>query len=333
MNLHEDMDVFQEFITATASHFNIPEVYVEKDYWVTQLLLNLKNSAFSDRLVFKGGTSLSKAHKLIKRFSEDVDLAFIVGDLNSNQLKVQIKAAEKALTVGFDVIEGHINTSKGGKFRKTVYEYPKQLDGDFGQASPELLLEINAFAEPEPATPILLNSLIAEFLSASEQATFVEQFGLESIEIAVLNVERTLCEKIMGLVKASRAADSDNQLKAKIRHVYDICMVLRLAEYQDFINSDDFSIMLSAVKICDSRFPGSEVWLASPLNDVDIFKNIDTAWPALSAEFTGPFSEMVYDDKLPNEVEIVATFSLIQKNLARFEARAAGINDEVNATG
>lgn len=48
---------------------------VEKDWWVVQILSVLFETELKDHLVFKGGTSLSKAWKLIQRFSEDIDLA------------------------------------------------------------------------------------------------------------------------------------------------------------------------------------------------------------------------------------------------------------------
>jgi len=47
---------------------------IEKDWWVTLTLKALFQSAYSENLVFKGGTSLSKCWKLIERFSEDIDL-------------------------------------------------------------------------------------------------------------------------------------------------------------------------------------------------------------------------------------------------------------------
>lgn len=48
---------------------------LEKDWWVTLTLKALFQSAFTEHLVFKGGTSLSKCWKLIRRFSEDIDMA------------------------------------------------------------------------------------------------------------------------------------------------------------------------------------------------------------------------------------------------------------------
>src|SRR5260370_30242238 len=58
---------------------------LEKDIWVVWALRHLFASPYADHLVFKGGTSLSKAYRVIRRFSEDVDLTYdiraIAGDL------------------------------------------------------------------------------------------------------------------------------------------------------------------------------------------------------------------------------------------------------------
>ena len=75
VRLHEASDTYVELIQATANQIGIPAVHVEKDYWVTRVLKRLHESGHSETVVFKGGTSLSKAHRLIERFSEDVDLA------------------------------------------------------------------------------------------------------------------------------------------------------------------------------------------------------------------------------------------------------------------
>lgn len=45
---------------------------LEKDVWVVWILHALFAAPFADDLVFKGGTSLSKAYDVIQRFSEDV---------------------------------------------------------------------------------------------------------------------------------------------------------------------------------------------------------------------------------------------------------------------
>jgi len=62
------------FIT-TAREIGLPEAMVEKDFWVCWVLDYLfHNSPWTDKLAFKGGTSLSKCFGLINRFSEDIDV-------------------------------------------------------------------------------------------------------------------------------------------------------------------------------------------------------------------------------------------------------------------
>jgi hypothetical protein len=65
----------QDIFAEAAAKLGITPTIVEKDFWVclTLKLLFLR-SPFGESLVFKGGTSLSKAHGLIERFSEDIDL-------------------------------------------------------------------------------------------------------------------------------------------------------------------------------------------------------------------------------------------------------------------
>lgn len=74
MFLHEDKELFRGVIEATAEELKRPAAIVEKDYYVTMILKLLSEKA--PECVFKGGTSLSKCHHAIDRFSEDIDIAF-----------------------------------------------------------------------------------------------------------------------------------------------------------------------------------------------------------------------------------------------------------------
>ena len=64
------------FITQTAMRAKLPAIVVEKDLWVTLVLQLVFKLPFADRIIFKGGSSLSKCWDLIGRMSEDVDLAY-----------------------------------------------------------------------------------------------------------------------------------------------------------------------------------------------------------------------------------------------------------------
>ena len=64
-----------QVLEEAASRQGVHPAIMEKDFWVCWILMKLFDDAsLSKHLVFKGGTSLSKAHHLIERFSEDVDL-------------------------------------------------------------------------------------------------------------------------------------------------------------------------------------------------------------------------------------------------------------------
>ena len=82
---------------ATARRIGTTEQNVEKDFWVCWAL----DALFHDRdgggprLLFKGGTSLSKAFKLIPRFSEDIDITVFRADLGQDASVEDLEAAQR----------------------------------------------------------------------------------------------------------------------------------------------------------------------------------------------------------------------------------------------
>ena len=128
MILHTDIPAFTAAIQTASENLKIPPVFIEKDYWITLVLKRLSESEFKDSVVFKGGTSLSKGYKLIERFSEDIDIAIIGADkISGNQLRAIIRNVEKAITIDLTEIDAPDVTSKGGRFRKSVFIYPPSL--------------------------------------------------------------------------------------------------------------------------------------------------------------------------------------------------------------
>jgi predicted nucleotidyltransferase component of viral defense system len=107
MRLHEDTAVFSELIQTTAEAMGLPQVYIEKDYWVTKALKHLSESAHINEVVFKGGTSLSKAYRLIDRFSEDIDLAVFTGNRSDSARKAFLKNIETTVSSGLKMTLEH----------------------------------------------------------------------------------------------------------------------------------------------------------------------------------------------------------------------------------
>ena len=72
LSVDDRRDVFNE----AGVQLGLPPFYVEKDYWVCWVLrLMFGHETMGPHLTFRGGTSLSKGWDLIKRFSEDIDVA------------------------------------------------------------------------------------------------------------------------------------------------------------------------------------------------------------------------------------------------------------------
>ena len=87
------------FLNEASAKTGYPNQIIEKDFWVTVVLKAIFETPWAQALVFKGGTSLSKAWNLIERFSEDIDLAIdrqALGFPSSEMTKAQIQKLRKA---------------------------------------------------------------------------------------------------------------------------------------------------------------------------------------------------------------------------------------------
>lgn len=331
MLLHLNAEEFKDLIQATAQDLEIPDVFVEKDYWVTKILLNIAKSDFKDQVVFKGGTSLSKAYDLISRFSEDVDIALLCEpELTDARRKKLLKKIEKAATCGFTeandqaVESGRENESKGSKYRKTWWAYERlSLEGEYGQAHPYLLFEINSFSDPNPYSSMKLQSFIGKFLEDNEQSQVITEYELESFEINVLSTKRTMAEKIMGLIQACHKCSEDDysKLAQKIRHIYDIHhMVMKDKEVQKWLDTDDFFSIISAVHENDKSVHNKSAdWCHEPLAQSKIFSSFDKVWPHIETTWEGDFRVLVHEEQLPAQSALNSCFAQIRDRLSEYD--------------
>ena len=77
----------------------------------------------------------------------------------------------------------------------------------------------------------------------ADQLELATEYGLIPFEVQVLHVNRTICEKIMSLVRFSHGADPIKDLKNKIRYTYDIHQLLQVEEVKQFFESSIFDNM------------------------------------------------------------------------------------------
>lgn len=322
MNLHLNLVLLEQAIRAAALELSLPVEYVEKDYWVTLALKNLVSSNISNNIVFKGGTSLSKAYSIISRFSEDIDIAVLTNGLTRNQSAKRVKKASKALSKPFVEIESP-DTSKNSHFRKVRFAYPR-IDNTQpveGQITNSLLLEVNAFADPEPYQLMQLSCYVAEFLIRTGQNATIVEYELEPFEMNVLCTTRTVCEKIMGLVKASHGLNHIEDINRKIRHLYDIHFLMIDEKTGNFVESDGFHQMAESVIKCDQETFASTPWFNEPLSNACVFSRLREIWPLLKSTYYGEFRKMVVGGELPSEEMLIITVNRIHKQLVAIDQK------------
>jgi predicted nucleotidyltransferase component of viral defense system len=231
---------------AAAGYFKLRPVFIEKDYWVTYVLKNLSRSPHKNDVVFKGGTSLSKAYNCIERFSEDIDLAIVKTEgMSGNQITNKIKAVEKSVSDGLEYFL-HPDEEKKGRNRRTFYQYRKTLEAtNFDQVKSHIQIEINSFTNPVPYSEVEIDSYVAQFLKKSGFQNTVAQFQLEPFPVKVLTMERTFFEKLLSLIRLSN--EGADKLKEKIRHFYDLHKLLNQTDLKHTILSNQNMVFIPAL--------------------------------------------------------------------------------------
>ena len=320
MKLHENKELFQDAITATSQQKGIPEIYIEKDYWVTLALHAIFNNDIGKETVFKGGTALSKCNQLIDRFSEDIDLVVLRKDgETNNQLKSKIKKISKCVTYVIPEIEVDGITHKMGMIRKTAHSYEKSFDGDFGQVRDNIIVESTWLGHFEPYTTGTVSSYIYEMMLKANQQDVINQYEMNPFDVLVLKTERTLCEKIMSLVRFSQTEQPITDLSNKIRHTYDLHMMLKDEKLNAFFNSKEFDEMLLKVANDDViSFKNNNKWLSNHPTTAILFSKTKNTWSQIKDTYETSFKELVFGE-FPSENEIMSTLKVMAERLKTIE--------------
>ena len=317
MKLHQNKTLFRQAVQFTSDQMQVPSIYIEKDYWVTFALYTLFHNDIGKDTVFKGGTALSKCYNIIDRFSEDIDLVVLRREGESNnKLTKKIRTICDVVSAVLPEINIDELTHKKGMNRKTAHTYNKEFQGNYGQVRDVIVLEATWLGYYEPYTSKMLNSFIGEMMLKNDQVSIANENGMLPFEVRVLKPIRTLCEKIMSLVRFSYSKNPIDDLKKKIRHTYDLHQLLQQQEFSEFLLSNDFEEMLLKVAKDDVvSFKHNNQWLVFHPSKALIFESLDTVWNELKPTYNGDFKNLVYGS-LPKDDAVFATLTVIKGRLA-----------------
>lgn len=233
----------------------VADTIIEKDFWVCwslRRLFGLPKGATAT-LVFKGGTSLSKAFGAIHRFSEDIDLSFdrtelgYTGDRDPEREGISRKQAARLIDDLVGDVERHIAEKLLPALRAAIVEQLGEpangewsLEIDAGDAqtvnfhyptalpaaeyegmayiTPRVKLELGARGDPWPTEEKVIRPYAAD--------DYPDYFAEPDTSVTVLSARRTFWEKATALhAEAHRPAESPTPQYFS-RHYYDLAMLL-----------------------------------------------------------------------------------------------------------
>lgn len=309
MRLHTDIKFFKNIIRSTSQHLNIKDVFVEKDYWITFVLSQLAKSKYTDVTVFKGGTSLSKGFGLIDRFSEDIDVAIInVKNMSGNEIKTIIRMVEKEITKGLNEIHIDGVTSKGSRFRKSVFKY---VSIDAKNTNNKLIVEVNSFANPFPFQLLTIKSMMFDFLMQTGNTAYIEQYNLQPFNIHVLSKKQTLMEKLVSLIRFSYDENAVESISKKIRHFYDLYYLVNDTECAKFLKSDNFKRQFNEILDHDkSLFDEPIGWKTKSVIESPLVFDFENIWDKLKDKYSTELSILAYRP-IPNKKLVAQSFNKV----------------------
>ncbi len=218
----------------TAAKMKTTPAVAEKDFWVTWVLDRLfADAGLARLLMFKGGTSLSKAYRLIERFSEDIDLILdwraVTGE---DPLAERSKAKQEKLNtaindqaqafIGGELLARIAGDSVLGDLCQCAIaaddphvieiRYPASFPDRY--LRPELRLEIGPLAAWLPHEDKMIVSYAAE--------QFPQVFARWECSVRVIKAERTFWEKATILHHEANRPEGNPQSPRYSRHYYDL---------------------------------------------------------------------------------------------------------------
>jgi hypothetical protein len=247
MRLFEHPD-FEQAVIRAAEHFRtkgLREAIIEKDYFVTEALRIIEQEA-GGKVIFKGGTSLSKGWDLIQRFSEDIDIfldptAFdpVLGKKAiDRELKKLRRAIETHPALTFVAKESQ---TIGGFGRNDRFEYVQRFAGT-GDIRNRVFVEAGTASGRAPTERVKLQSYVGQFLQATGLSLGAEDEG--PFTMRLLHFRRTFVEKMFAIhAKVEAYKKEGREIGGHARDYYDLYCLADRPEVLAMLRSEEYGVI------------------------------------------------------------------------------------------
>jgi hypothetical protein len=245
MKLFEHPD-FEQAVLRAAEHFaarGLRPALIEKDYYVTEAL-RIVAATIGDKMIFKGGTSLSKGWNLIQRFSEDIDI-FV--DPAAYNPPLRTRAVDRELKALRDAVDAHPALTYledgggtiGGFGRSDRFSYAQRFGGA-GEVQGHVLLEAGTASGRQPTESVEITSYLGAFLRESGRSLGADDDA--GFMVRLLHFRRTFVEKLFAIHGKVELYKRDQRpIGSYARHYYDLYELAGRPEVTAMLASDEYA--------------------------------------------------------------------------------------------
>ncbi len=222
MLLHKNKETFSQIVSIVSDYTSLNRFQIEKDYYVTMFLRELSDMPSELKIVLKGGTSLSKCYQVIKRFSEDIDLAI---EFNSRKVSNAQRRELKSLILKvIDNLGFRLLNEDDIKSGMDHNEYHIGYDNQFGTdlaTVPHIIIETIVAYKPYPCERKTVNNYITTYLQDNNRSDLIKEFRLDPFNFLIQTIERTFLDKMFAICDYHL----DSKYNRHSRHIYDVYMI------------------------------------------------------------------------------------------------------------
>lgn len=330
---------------ATANRLGTPIQNIEKDFWVTWVLDLLFNGRDADepRLLFKGGTSLSKAYSLISRFSEDIDITVFREDIGQNievadlqvlsgkKQRVHLEAIKQACQAYINgPLKDRLNRQIATAFQEAGITLESSLIGNDPDDSdqqtlllhyPSVNVDLNQYIKPVVKIEAGAKSALdPHCFTAIKPYIHHEMPALNLIveNVVTIDAERTFWDKVVILHGLRRWHDNRGVLRQQghrvSRHYYDIYKLIHSPIREKALN--DHKLALNCAHHAQIFFNSTDLDLLHAIpGSLALVPNIDML-EALKRDYQA-MAGMIFGE-VPKFADVIDTVSSLEHEINHY---------------
>lgn len=310
---------FKTLIALSSRELSVPEAWIEKDYYLTEVL-RLIARAYPIGGFLKGGTSLTKGWELLTRISEDIDWVLIRGafvqGLNGKAVNGRLEglASEVARHPSLSWDKSR-TTIVDGKARHDYYDYRTAMATRTLGLAETILVEAGTRAGNWPLEKRTIQSFIGSTAATRGNSDIADD--IDGFPMLVLDFRRTFVEKMLAIHGfVERLAKDGTVLGRNARHYADLAVLLQRAEVKSLLESPEFAAILDEQDaLAKEHFKKSYIPLPKSFRDSKALFPEGALAAEIRKQYEGDVRPLFFGSSMPSFDSVMDSFAAIKELL------------------